>query len=116
VTAVAEGLSTVLAAFARGDLGAAAAGFAEHAVYREARKPALHGRPAIADHFARFASAGPAWEFLVDDVIADGDRACVVYRFRAGEGDGIHRLERAGCALVRLDGRGHVAQWREYEG
>ena len=116
MTGVAEGLANVLAAFARRDLSTAAAGFAERAVFREAHKPALHGRPAIAAHFARFASAGSAWEFLVDDVIADGNRACVVYRFRAGEGDGIRRLERAGCALVRMDGRGHVAQWREYEG
>ena len=115
MTAVAEGLSNVLAAFALGDLNAAAAGFAEQAVYQEPRKPALHGRMAIAEHFARFAASGPVWEFQVDDVIADGDRACVVYRFRAGEGDGNGRLERAGCALVRLDGRGQIAQWREYE-
>ena len=52
----------------------------------------------------------------MDDVIADGDRACVVYRFVLSEGDGKGRLERAGCALVRLDGRGHIAEWREYEG
>jgi limonene-1,2-epoxide hydrolase len=116
VTGVAEGLASVLAAFARGDLDAAAAGFAEHATYREARKPALHGQAAVAAHFARFAASGAAWEFRVDDVIADGDRACVVYRFSAGEGDGKGRLERAGCALVRLDGRGQIADWREYEG
>ena len=116
MTGVAEGLASVLAAFARGDLSAAAAGFADHAEYRELRKPALHGQAAVGEHFARFAAAGTTWEFLVDDVIADGDRACVVYRFRAGEGDGEGRLERAGCALVRLDGRGHIAEWREYEG
>jgi limonene-1,2-epoxide hydrolase len=116
VTAVADGLATVLAAFARGDLGAAAAGFGERATYREARKPALHGQAAVAAHFARFAASGTAWEFLVDDVIADGDRACVVYRFATLGGDGTGRLERAGCALVRLDGRGHITEWREYEG
>jgi limonene-1,2-epoxide hydrolase len=116
LTGVAEGLANVLAAFARGDLGAAAAGFAELATFREMRKPAVHGRAAIAAHFARFAASGAAWEFLVDDVIADGGRACVVYRFRAGEGDGKGRRERAGCALVRLDGRGQIAEWREYEG
>ena len=116
MTIVPGGLAAVLDAFASGDLNAAAAGFAEHAVYREPRKPALHGRPAIAEHFARFAADGRAWEFQVDDVIADGDRACVVYRFRAGEGNGKGRLERAGCALIRLDGRGQIEQWREYEG
>ena len=116
MTGVAEGLATVLAAFARGDLGAAAAGFGEHATYREARKPAVLGRAAVAAHFARFAASGASWEFLVDDVIADGDRACVAYRFEVREGDGKGRLERAGCALVRLDERGQIAEWREYEG
>lgn len=116
MTVAGEGLTAVLAAFARGDLDAAAAGFAEHATYREARKPALEGRAAVAAHFARFAAAGATWRFSVDDVITDGDRACVVYRFVLSEGDGRGRLERAGCALVRLDGRGHIAEWREYEG
>jgi ketosteroid isomerase-like protein len=116
VTAVADSLATVLAAFARGDLDAAAAGFAEDAEYREARKPALRGQAAVAAHFARFAASGATWKFLLDDVIADGDRACVVYRFLGPEGEGERRLERAGCALVRLDDRGHIAQWREYEG
>jgi ketosteroid isomerase-like protein len=116
VTGVADGLASVLAALGRGDLSAAAAGFAEHATYREARKPALHGHAAVAAHFARFAASGATWGFFVDDVIADADRACVVYRFWTGEGDGKGRLERAGCALVRLDGRGQIAEWREYEG
>ena len=116
MTTVAGGLAAVLDAFARGDLSAAAAGFGEHASYREARKPALHGQAAVAAHFSRFAASGEAWEFLVDDVIADADRACVIYRFTVGEGDGKGRLERAGCALVRLDGRGQIAEWREYEG
>ena len=116
MTAAGDGLAAVLAAFARGDLGAAAAAFGEHATYREAGKPALSGRAAVAAHFARFAASGTPWNFLVDDVIADGDRACVVYRFMLAEGDGNGRLERAGCALVRLDGRGQIAEWREYEG
>jgi ketosteroid isomerase-like protein len=116
VTGDAAGLAAVLAAFARGDLRAAAAGFGEHAVYREARKPALVGRPAIAAHFARFAASGAVWQFHLDDVVADGDRACVVYRFELAEGDGKDWRERAGCALVRLDGRGHITEWREYEG
>ena len=109
-------LASVLDAFARGDLAVAAAGFAEHAVYREARKPALHGRAAVAAHFARFGTSGIAWTFHLDDVIADAGRACVAYRFAMTEGDGKGRLERAGCALVRLDERGQIAEWREYEG
>ncbi|MDQ6943506.1 MAG: nuclear transport factor 2 family protein [Candidatus Eremiobacteraeota bacterium] len=116
MTGVSGGLAAVLAAFTRGDLAAAAAVFAEHATYREARKPPVHGQAAVAAHFAAFAALETAWEFLVDDVIVDGDRACVVYRFALPGGDGKVRLERAGCALVRLDGRGQIAEWREYEG
>ncbi len=115
MTTASGALANVLDAFARRDLAAAAAEFAEDATYREARKPAVHGRAAVAAHFARYAASATAWEFLVDDVIAQGERACVVYRF-AVEGDGEARLERAGCALVRLDLRGHIAEWREYEG
>jgi ketosteroid isomerase-like protein len=116
VTAVPGVLTAVLDAFARGDLAAAAAEFAEHGVYREARKPAVRGRAAVAEHFARFAASGAAWQLLVDDVIAGGDRACVVYRFAAAGGQGAARHERAGCALVRFDGRGQIEEWREYEG
>ena len=116
MTSAPAGLANVLEAFARGDLSAAAAGFAEHAAYREVRKPAIHGRAAVAAHFARFAASGAAWSFHVDDVIVSADRACVVYRFAMPGGDGQARLERAGCALVRLDGRGHITEWREYEG
>jgi len=109
-------LASVLDAFARGDLAAAAAGFAEHGVYREPRKPAVHGQAAVAAHFARFGESGAAWSFHVDDVIAGAGRACVAYRFATAGGDGEGLLERAGCALVRLDERGHIAEWREYEG
>lgn len=116
MTAASGALANVLAAFARGDLAAAAAEFAEHGVYREARKPAVAGRAAVAAHFARFAASGGAWSFLVDDVIVDGARACVVYRFAVPGGTGEGRRERAGCALVRLDGREQIEEWREYEG
>ncbi|MDP9106072.1 MAG: nuclear transport factor 2 family protein [Candidatus Eremiobacteraeota bacterium] len=109
-------LASVLEAFARRDLTTAAAGFAEHAVYREARKPAVRGKASVAEHFARFAASGAAWSFHVDDVIADADRACVVYRFAMPGGNGEAWAERAGCALVRLDERGQIAEWREYEG
>jgi ketosteroid isomerase-like protein len=116
VSAATGVLAIVLDAFARGDLAAAAAGFAEHGVYREPRKAAVRGQAAVAAHFARFASSGAAWSFHVDDVIADAERACVAYRFATAGGDGEARLERAGCALVRLDERGHITEWREYEG
>lgn len=109
-------LTAVLDAFKRGDLAGAAAEFAEDGAYREARKPAVSGRAAVAEHFAHYAASGGTWEFLVDDVIAGGERACVVYRFATPGGQGAARLERAGCALVRFDERGQIVEWREYEG
>ncbi len=109
-------LDRVLAAYASGDLARAAAGFAPDAVYREARKQPVRGRQAIAAHFERFAARGARWSFALDEVIADGDRACVVYRFGLSGGPGEPLRERAGCATVRLDGSGLIAEWREYEG
>jgi len=53
---------------------------------------------------------------MIDDVIAEGARACVVYRFALGGGDGKPWRERAGCATVRFDERGQIEEWREYEG
>ena len=49
-------------------------------------------------------------------MIAEGARACVVYRFAVGGGDGEPWRERAGCATVRFDERGQIEEWREYEG
>jgi len=109
-------LAAVLDAFARGALSDAAAYFSEGATYAEARKDAIRGRTAIAAEFARFAGAGVPFRFALNDVIAEGDRACVVYRFAVGGGDGEPWRERAGCATVRFDERGQIEEWREYEG
>ncbi len=114
-SASAGALATLLDAFERGDLAAAAACFAEAGAYREPRKAAVQGRDAIAAHFARFAAGGRDWRFHVDAVISDGVRACVVYRF-AAEGAGEAGRERAGCATVVFDDHGRIAEWREYEG
>jgi ketosteroid isomerase-like protein len=112
----AETLASVLDAFARGELGGVAERFAEDGAYREARKPPLAGRAAIAAEFARFAASGVAFRFTVEDVIASAGRACVVYRFATAGGSGEPWRERAGCAIVRFDGCGQIAEWREYEG
>ncbi|HTW83530.1 MAG TPA: nuclear transport factor 2 family protein [Candidatus Sulfotelmatobacter sp.] len=111
-------LRTLVEAFARGPraLDEAAACFSEDAVYREPHKPAVHGRAAIALHFAAYAAAPVAWRFLLDEVIEDGARACVVYRFAVREGEEAAWSERGGCAIVRVDERGQIALWREYEG
>jgi ketosteroid isomerase-like protein len=109
-------LSAVLDAFARGSVDGVADRFAENGAYCEVRKAPIRGRVAIAAEFARFAAAGIPFRFEVDDVLASGDRACVVYRFATPGGDGEPWRERAGCATVRLDERGQIAEWREYEG
>ena len=108
-------LAAVLDAFARGTVEGVAEHFAEHGAYRGARKPPLRGRAAIAAEFTRFAAAGP-FRFEVDDVLASGDRACVVYRFAVPGGTGEPWRERAGCVTVRFDQQGRIAEWREYEG
>lgn len=111
----ADALATVLDAFARRDLGAAAACFATDATYREARREPIVGRAAIAAHFAHFAAGTAAWHFEAGEVIRNGARACVVYRFSASGGEGGPWRERAGCAVVRLDERGEISEWREYQ-
>ncbi len=111
------GLEPILEAFEEGDLERAAGCFAERGVYRESGgQPPIVGRPAIAAHYAAYTASGVRWRFLVDDVIGDEDRACVVYRFQIAEGDGETWRERAGCATVRLDAGGQIAEWREYDG
>lgn len=109
-------LTTVLDAFARGDLSAALASFADDATYAEARKDPIRGRAAIAAEFDRFLGTGVPFRFTTEEVIADGARACVVYRFAVSGGDGAPWRERAGCATVRFDEQGKIAAWREYEG
>jgi ketosteroid isomerase-like protein len=109
-------LQSMLDAFREHDLMRAGECFALDAVYRELRREPVCGRAAITEHFARFTASGIAWQFAVDDVIVSGDRACVVYRFTMAEGAGRPGRERAGCAVVHLDARGQIAEWREYEG
>jgi uncharacterized protein (TIGR02246 family) len=115
-TVIPAPLKQALEAFVAGDLSQAADWFAEDAVYRELRRAPVSGRAAIAEHFARFASSGTAWRFVVEDVIVDGDRACVTFVFSMSEGTSQSMRERAGCAIVHLDARGQIAEWREYEG
>jgi len=89
-------------------------------VYREPRKTPFRGRDAIAAEFARFAASGVAFRLIVEGVIDGAADACVAYRFAVrddgGEGRGDAWRERAGCAIVRFDERGQIAEWREYEG
>lgn len=109
-------LATVLDLFASGEVDGAAASFAEDATYQEPRKAPIRGREAIAAEFARFAATGVPFRLDVDEVIGDAERACVVYRFKVGGGEGEPWRERAGCATVHFDAGGRIAAWREYEG
>ena len=106
----------MLELFTAGQVAGAAENFAEDATYREPRKAPIRGREAIAAEFARFAATGVPFRIVVDDVIGDGTSACVVYRFQVAGGEGEPWRERAGCATVRFDERGHIGAWREYEG
>ena len=108
-------VSLVLDAFVRHDLAAAAACFAEDGHYRERSREPIIGPEAIARHFSQFSENGASWRFVVDEVLRAGTGACVVYRF-AVEGQGGTTRERAGIALVRLNERGEISLWREYEG
>jgi uncharacterized protein (TIGR02246 family) len=107
-------LESLFEAWSSHDALRAAACFAPGATYREADGRVLEGREALAEHFARFFREGPPWRLDVEEVLVEGERAAVAYRF------GIHRkeqqwYERAGCALVHFES-GLVQSWREYHG
>jgi predicted SnoaL-like aldol condensation-catalyzing enzyme len=108
-------LDSLIGAWRTGDALRAAAHFVVDGEYGEAGDEPIVGRDALVAHFTRFFRDGPRWRFDVDDVIVEGDRACVVYRF-AVEGTGAVWRERAGCAIVRFEPSGAIAAWREYEG
>jgi uncharacterized protein (TIGR02246 family) len=108
-------LQSLIAAWRAGDAWRAAAHFILDGQYTEAGSAPLSGRDALVAHFTRFFRDGPRWRFDVEDILVDGDRACVVYRF-AVEGAGAVWRERAGCAIVAFEPSGAIAAWREYEG
>ena len=108
-------LHELIEAWRTGDALRAAAYFTPDARYAEVGHAPLQGRDALVEHFTRFFRDGPRWRFEVEDMLVEGDRACVVYRF-AVEGAGGVWHERAGCAIVAFDPSGALAAWREYEG
>jgi len=108
-------LESLIGAWRTGDALRAAAHFTSEGRYGEAGAAPLVGRDALTAHFTRFFRDGPRWRFDVDEVILEGDSACVVYRF-AVEGAGAVWRERAGCAIVAFDESGAITAWREYEG
>lgn len=107
-------LATLFEAWNAHDAVRAAACFAEDGIYREADGREVAGRAEIGGHFARFFRTGPPWRFDVDEVVCEGERAAVAYRFGV-KGQGGDWSERGGCAMVRLRG-GLVQLWHEYRG
>lgn len=108
-----ETLMELVSAWRAGDALRASAFFAEDGVYHEVGREPVRGRNEIATYFTRFFRDGPAWQFEIQDIIVEGERAAVAYRFAIHTSDGWHEL--AGCALVRREG-GSIAEWREYHG
>jgi uncharacterized protein (TIGR02246 family) len=104
-------IDELVGAWQSGDAHRAAAFFAPDGVYQESGRAALTGRDAIFAYFARFFRDGPAWRFDIDDVIVEGERAAVIYRFEINAG-GTWRSH-DGCAIVERDGA-LVVRWREY--
>jgi len=107
-------LETLFEAWQAHDALRSAACFATDAVYAEAGGAEVVGRTAIAEHFARFFREGPPWRFEVEEVIGEGERIAVAYRFSVKEVGGPWR-DRMGCATVAMAG-GLILRWREYHG
>ena len=103
----------LIAAWQANDAHRAAAFFAPDGIYHESTGANIVGREAIYEHFQRFFRDGPAWRIDVDDILVEGDRAAVSYRFAIAT-SGAWKM-RDGCALVRYEG-GLVSSWREYHG
>jgi nuclear transport factor 2 (NTF2) superfamily protein len=108
---VLDGLFT---AWRNGDALRSGAHFALDGRYIEARREPIAGRAAIVTHFTRFFRDGPRWRLHVDDVIIEGSRGAVRYRFEIEDPPG-DWTQRSGCALVTFED-GTIAEWREYEG
>jgi uncharacterized protein (TIGR02246 family) len=108
-----ELVDELVAAWRSGDALRASAFFAADGIYHESGREPLVGRDAIGAFFTRFFRDGPPWQLEISEVLVDGDRAAVSYRFGI-QREGVWQT-REGCALVRREG-GLIAQWREYHG
>jgi uncharacterized protein (TIGR02246 family) len=111
---VRELIGELVAAWQSYDAHRASAFFAPNGIYRESGREPIVGREAIYEHFKRFFRDGPAWQLGVEEIIVEGDRAAVVYRFDVKDARGEWRA-RAGCAIVRHNG-GSIVEWREFMG
>ncbi|MGD0969718.1 MAG: nuclear transport factor 2 family protein [Candidatus Aquilonibacter sp.] len=108
-----ELIEELVGAWQANDAHRAAAFFALDGVYHESGSEPIVGREAIFAHFARFFHEGPAWRFEIDEIIVEGERAAVGYRFGVNRGGTWHTS--GGCALVHGK-HSLIARWREYRG
>jgi limonene-1,2-epoxide hydrolase len=106
-----ELLEELARAWEANDAHRAAAFFAPDGTYHESGAEPIVGREAIYAHFARFFRDGPAWRFDIDEILVDGERAAVAYRFHINRA-GTWEL-REGCAIVHATD-GLIVRWREY--
>ena len=106
-------IEELVGAWQANDAHRAAAFFALDGIYHESGSEPILGRERIFEHFARFFHDGPAWRFEIDEMVVEGQRAAVGYRFGVNR-DGTWNM-RCGCALVRGE-HSLIAQWREYRG
>lgn len=107
-------IDELISAWKTYDAHRASAFFSPEATYHESGREPIVGREAILAHFQRFFRDGPPWQFEVDDVVAEEERAAVTYRFSVKAMTGEWQ-ERAGCAIVRRE-NGLIVYWREYHG
>jgi limonene-1,2-epoxide hydrolase len=108
-----ELIEELVGAWQANDAHRAAAFFALDGVYHESGSEPIVGREAIFEHFARFFRDGPAWRFEIDEMIVEGERAAVGYRFDVNR-NGMWNTS-GGCAVVRSE-HSLIVNWREYRG
>lgn len=107
-------IEELISAWKTNDAHRASAFFAPDATYHESGHEPIVGREAIFAHFQRFFRDGPPWQFEVDEIVAEDERAAIAYRF-AVKGSTGGWQERDGCAFVRREA-GLIVYWREYHG
>lgn len=93
----------MVAAWQSGDALRSSAFFSPEGAFAEAGHEPIVGREAIVAHFAKFFRDGPIFTLVVNDMVVEGNRCAVFYRFN----------QKDGVALVEVT-NGLVSLWREF--
>ena len=107
-------IEELISAWTSYDAHRASAFFTSDATYHESGRDPIHGREAIFEHFKTFFRDGPAWRITVEEIIVEGPRAAMRFRFELKR-DGDGWISREGCAFVKSDDR-LISEWREFSG